>query len=169
MRQIALFRLRRALPMVFLATVLSAQSGGTYEITQSVIANGGGKSGDATYVIEGTFGQHGAGPPSTFAPYTFQPGFWQSFFAPTAASVSISGRVVTTAGRPVQGSRVILTGFGGEAARTAFTGTFGFYRLEGIQAGQSYVVNVVTKGWRFEPRTVTVLDEITDLELIVFE
>ena len=42
MKQIALFKLALALPLVCLSTLLvSAQSGGTYEITQSVIANGG--------------------------------------------------------------------------------------------------------------------------------
>lgn len=169
MKQIALFRLGRVLSLVFLSTVLSAQSGVTYEITQSVIANGGGKSADAIYVIEGTFAQHAVGAPATLAPYTFQAGFWQSFFTPTAASVSISGRVVTTTGRSVQGSRVILTNPRGGAARTASTSTFGFYRIEGIEAGQSYVLNVVAKGWRFEPQVITVLDEITDLDLIVFE
>jgi hypothetical protein len=170
MKQTALIKLVRALPLICLSTLfLSAQSGGTYEITQSVIANGGGKSADAIYLVEGTFAQPAAGTVSTLPPYTFQAGFWQSFFIPTAASVSISGRVVTTTGRLVQGGRVLLTSSQGDAARTAYTNTFGSYRIDGIEAGQSYMVNVVTKGLRFEPRVVTILDEITDLDLIVFE
>ena len=80
MKRIALFKLARAIPLVCLSTLfLSAQSGGNYEITQSVIANGGGKSADATYAIEGTIAQHAVGSISTFAPYTFHAGFWQSF------------------------------------------------------------------------------------------
>jgi hypothetical protein len=148
---------------------VSAQSDGTNTITQSVIANGGGKSADATYAIEGTFAQPAAGSVSTNSPYMFQAGFWQAFLAPTAASVSMNGLLVTTTGRPVPNSRVILTNARGDFTRTTLTNTFGFYWFEGIESGQSYVVDVVTRGLRFEQRVVTVLDEITDFDLIVFE
>jgi len=146
----------------------AAQSGGTYEITQSVIANGGGKSADAIYAIEGTIGQHAAGSVSSNAPYSFRAGFWQSFLTPTAATVSISGRVVTANGNPVRGSRVILTSTRGGFATTAVTSSFGYYQLEGVEVGQSYLLEVTTRGLQFEPRILSVLDELTGLDLIVF-
>ena len=168
MKQIALFKLALALSLVCLfISFVSAQSGTTYEITQSVIANGGGKSADATYVVEGTIGQHAAGMASSNAPYGSQAGFWQWFLAPTAATVSISGRVVTANGNPVPGSRVILTRLRGGFVRTARTTTFGYYRFEGIQVGEYYQLETVQREFQSEPRIVSVLDEITDLVLIV--
>jgi hypothetical protein len=158
-----------ALLLLMVVTILPAQSGGTYEVTQSVIANGGGRSADATYAVEGTIGQHAAGSVSSNAPFSFQAGFWQSFLAPTAATVSISGRVITANGNPVRGSRVILTSLRGDFAKTALTSSFGYYRLEGIEVGQSYLLEVVSKGSQFEPRIVSVLDEITDFDLVVFQ
>jgi hypothetical protein len=166
MKQIALFKLALALPLVCLLPLsIAAQSGGTFEITQSVIANGGGKSADATYAVEGTIAQHAAGSISSSGPYGFRAGFWQSFFAPTAAGVSISGRVFTADGHPISRSRVLLTSSGG-VTRTAQTTTFGHYRFDDVEVGHTYLLDVRIKGLQFTPRVVTVLDEITSLDLI---
>lgn len=170
MKQIASFKLTLALLLVCLSTLfVSAQSGGGYEVTQSVIANGGGQSADATYVVEGTVGQHAAGSVASNPPYTFEAGFWQWFLSPTAASVSISGRVVTAEGNPVPRSRVRLTGLQGGFVTSALTSSFGYYRFDGIEVGQSYLLEVTTKQLQFEPRIVFVVDEITDLDLTVFQ
>lgn len=147
----------------------SAQPGDDYQLTKSVVANGGGKSADATYSIEGTIGQFAAGSDSSQPPYVFSAGFWQSFLTPTAASVSISGRVLSAKGKPAPGSRVILTNAGGSFARTSVTNSFGIYRFDGILAGQFYMLDVIAKGSHFEPRVVSVLDDIADLDLIIFE
>src|SRR5688572_3044094 len=50
-----------ALSVLLISGIAIAQSDGPYNITQSVIANGGGRSSDAQYSITGTAGQHAAG------------------------------------------------------------------------------------------------------------
>jgi hypothetical protein len=144
-----------ALSILLTSGIAIAQSGGPYTITHSVIANGGGRSGDATFLIEGTIGQYAAGSILSQPPYSSQAGFWQSFLSPTAAAVSLSGRVITAKGTPVPGSRVILINAQGGSARTALTNGFGYFQLGGVEAGQSYLLDVRKYGFQFEPRVVS--------------
>ncbi len=85
--------------------------------------------------------------------------------APSAASVVVGGRVVTATGRGISKSRVSITGPDG-ITRTVLTGSFGYYRFSGVQAGETYTVTVRSKGYQFEnpTRVVTVTDELTDLD-----
>jgi CSLREA domain-containing protein len=89
-------------------------------------------------------------------------------FAPTAASVSISGRILTADGRGLQNALVILTDAAGNM-RSARSSSFGFYRFEGIAAGQVYVVSVESKRSRFTPRVVNVTENLSDLDFIARE
>lgn len=85
------------------------------------------------------------------------------FQAPTAASVSISGRVRTIDGRGLRGAIVSITDGNGMIRQTT-TSTFGYYRFEGVTAGESYVVGVASKRYRFTPIFVNVTDELRDLD-----
>lgn len=85
--------------------------------------------------------------------------------APTAASVEVSGRVVTPDGRGVRGARVSISDQAG-ALRTALTGSFGYYRFDDVTAGRNYVVSASAKGYNFPPRAVTVLDAMTDVDFV---
>jgi len=85
--------------------------------------------------------------------------------APTAANVSVSGRVVTANGSGIRNAIVTLTGTDG-VVRTARTTSFGYYRLIEIPAGQTYVLNASAKRYSFEPRTLVVTDELTDVDLV---
>jgi len=86
-------------------------------------------------------------------------------FAPTAAPVSISGRVMTADGRPVYQARVLLTDDSGNTV-TVLTSPFGFYHFDGIPAGQTYVISATSKQHRFAAQVVTANDEIDDLDLV---
>jgi len=55
--------------------------------------------------------------------------------APTAASVSIGGRVLTNTGRGLTNATVILNDSNGVSS-TARTTTFGYYRFEAVAAGE---------------------------------
>jgi len=83
-------------------------------------------------------------------------------FAPTAANVSISGRVFDANGRYVSRATVSLMDSNG-ATRTARTNTFGFYSFDAIAAGASYVASVSAKGYQFAPQVISVSDSIADL------
>jgi hypothetical protein len=84
-----------------------------------------------------------------------------TLLAPTAASVTVSGRV-TANGRGVANAIVTYAGETGER-KSAITNAFGYYRFEEVPAGQSYVFNVVSKRYTFPSRAVTVSEELSEL------
>lgn len=149
------------------ASSASAQiaTGGTYALEQAAIANGGGNSAAGNYAVEGTAGQSAAGTNGTGGAYALRGGFWNPLAGPTAANVTISGRVVREDGLGIRNVRVTITGNSLTSLRTALTSSMGYFSFEEIEAGQSYVVSVVSKRYGFfEPsRIISVTDSITDL------
>jgi len=91
-----------------------------------------------------------------------------TMFAPTAANVSISGRVLTADGRGLRNALVSLTSQNGNTI-TARTSSLGYYRLDDIAAGQSYVIHVNSKLYQFTPRIITVAEDLTDIDLVANE
>ena len=94
---------------------LAAQSGGSYQITNSVVAAGGGESKDVTnnrFDHESTVGEHAAGTLLRNPPYSQTAGLWASHvgLTPTASSASISGRILTSDGAPLAGATINLGG-----------------------------------------------------------
>lgn len=89
--------------------------------------------------------------------------------APTAASVSVGGRVVTADGRGIAKARVSITDQTGET-RTALTNPFGYFRFDDIEAGQTYFISAQSKRYLFENQTQVVFvgDSITDLHFNAF-
>lgn len=85
---------------------------------------------------------------------------------PTAANVSVGGRVSDTNGRGISKARVTITDAASGETQTALTNAFGYYRFEEIAAGQSYILEAAHKRYQFAPRVLNVLDEITDADLI---
>ncbi len=88
-----------------------------------------------------------------------------SGFAPTAAAVSISGRVTTAEGRGIGGVRVSITDQHGNV-RFALTNAFGFYRFDEIEAGQTVVISITSKRNVFAnpTRILSVHDELADID-----
>ena len=82
---------------------------------------------------------------------------------PTAASVSVSGRVLDNMGRGVANAIVSIADQNGET-RTARSNPFGYYSFEGVIVGQTYFFTVASKRYTFAPRTVNVLDELTEFD-----
>lgn len=93
--------------------------------------------------------------------------FWTAGepLAPTAASVEVAGRVLDQSGRGIARSVVIISDSNGNV-RQALTNAFGYYRFTGIESGRDYVVNVSSKSYTFQPRVLTVNDNVTDLDLV---
>lgn len=83
--------------------------------------------------------------------------------APTAAAVSVSGRVITSSGAGIKNAVVSISGPNG-FSRTARTNTFGYYTFQGVTAGQSYVVSIASKGYLFAPRVINVNDDLADVD-----
>ena len=85
------------------------------------------------------------------------------FTAPTAASVTISGRVFAGKGRGLVNATVYLTDSRGET-RAARTSTFGYYRFDDVAVGQTVVVTVVSKRYQFTPQVFSITEELTNLD-----
>ncbi|MCY7345041.1 MAG: carboxypeptidase regulatory-like domain-containing protein, partial [Pyrinomonadaceae bacterium] len=82
--------------------------------------------------------------------------------APTAANIAIGGRVFAGKGRGLSNAFVVLTDMNG-ASRTAATNSFGYYRFDEVAAGETYILNVRSKRFRFAPQVVSVTEELTEL------
>lgn len=143
---------------------LPAQSGGSFDIKQSVIASGGSESGGGTFSLTGIAGQTVVNS-STGPGYVVRSGFWQGNLGPTASLVAVSGKVTTADGRGIRNVNVSLTDQSGNV-RKALTGSFGYYRFDEIEAGQTVVLSTAAKRYVFASptRIVTVQEELADID-----
>lgn len=80
----------------------------------------------------------------------------------TAANVSISGRVMTPDGRGLRNALVIFADANGQL-RTVRTSSFGYYRIDEIEAGQSVVISVQSKSYQFDSQIITVNDNLESI------
>lgn len=84
---------------------------------------------------------------------------------PTAASVSISGRVIDPDGRGVARAAIGLTTPDGNT-RSVMSNGFGYFSLDGIAAGSNVVLTVRHRRLRFEPRVLHVSTDVDDLVIL---
>jgi len=98
-------------------------------------------------------------PVSAFSDWTLLPAL-----APTAANVTVSGRVFAAEGSPLRGARVTINDGAGHML-TAITNSFGYYSFASVPAGTSYLLSSSAKGYTFTPRVVTVNDQLADLDI----
>lgn len=85
--------------------------------------------------------------------------------APSAAPVSIAGRIVTAAGRGIGGARVTLTD-GAGVLLTATTSSFGYFRFDSVRAGERYAVEVSARRYAFASRFIIADADIADLSFV---
>lgn len=83
---------------------------------------------------------------------------------PSAANVTVGGRVQTASGTGIPNTLVTLTDTFG-ARRTALTNAFGYYSFDGITAGQAVIVSVLSKRYQFNQvsQAVQANEDISDL------
>jgi len=87
--------------------------------------------------------------------------------APTAASVGVGGRVTTTSGKGIRNVVITMTDGDGQI-RTATTASFGYYRFDNVEVGQSYTFSIRAKHYSFTERTrlLSINDETDDIDFI---
>jgi hypothetical protein len=73
----------------------------------------------------------------------------QQILAPTAGDATVTGRVITDDGRGIQNARLWMIDQNGNV-RVAVANTFGYYRFVGVPAGQTYIITVESKSYRFD-------------------
>ena len=81
---------------------------------------------------------------------------------PSAASVTIGGRVTSGKGGGVGKARVYLTDRNG-VTRTTLTNPFGYYRFDEVSVGATYFFAVQHKRYQFNPQVLNVMEETNDL------
>ena len=150
--------------LFLLTTAIQAQ---TYTLEQTAIAGGGISNGaGGVYGLSATTGQTAAGGALRGSSLAMTVGFWNpDALAPTAANVSIGGRVVTADGRGIGNARLVLTD-GSGAVRETRTGSFGFYQFADVPIGATYVLTVYSTRYAFdEPtRVFSLSDELTGVD-----
>lgn len=82
---------------------------------------------------------------------------------PTAAMISVAGRVLTSEGRGVKNVMVSLTDNAG-VPRRVMSGPRGFFHFEDVEAGQSYVLSATARRYQFTSQIINVTDNISDFE-----
>jgi len=62
----------------------------------------------------------------------------------------------------------VVSGNSLPGSRVAQTGTFGYYKIDGLQAGETYVVTVNSKRFTFQvpSRVITLVDNVADANFI---
>ena len=87
---------------------------------------------------------------------------------PTAADVSLGGRVSNANGQGIRNIRVVITGGNLSEPRTALTSSFGYFSFDGLGAGETYVVTVAGKRYVFinSTRIVTLNDAVADIDFV---
>ena len=78
----------------------------------------------------------------------------------TAASVTVSGRVLKPSGKGINRAVVTISDMMGNV-RKATTNQLGYYRFDRVQVGKLYVLEAKAKNYRFDPIFLKVLD-VTD-------
>ena len=106
----------------------------------------------------------GAGetPMTNHAAFDGQASWQPQFLTPTAASVSVSGRVSANQRGVARAFVNLLDTTTGET-RTVLTNSFGYYRFAEVSVGRSYVISVRHKQHQFAPQILTVNEDLEEI------
>jgi hypothetical protein len=141
-----------------MTTAIQAQ---TYTLEQTAVAGGGiDAAAGGAFGLSATSGQAAARGALRGGMFAVTIGFWNpQNLPPTAAQVTISGRVVAFGGLPISNARLVLSD-GSGAARETRTNGFGYYRFADVPVGEIYVLTVSSKRYVFaEPTRIFSLNE----------
>ena len=92
-------------------------------------------------------------------------GIWEATISPTAAGVSVSGRVTSGDGRGLRNASVTITDPHG-ANRNMITSARGYFQFDDVESGQTYLIAVRSRRFQFEPRLINVTDNLTGIDFV---
>ena len=105
------------------------------------------------------------------APTAVSPGSTSEFssgvtviVAPTAAPVSVSGRVTSASGAPISNASITMTDQAGHTLM-ARSNAFGYFTFAEVPTGNAYVVGTQRRGFAFDNFLVQVKDSLTDVTI----
>lgn len=85
--------------------------------------------------------------------------------APTAATITISGRVLTSDKRGLMNATVVLIRTDG-TIRYARTTAFGYFRFTELEASNTFIISINSKPYLFAPQIITATEDLTDVIFI---
>ncbi len=94
--------------------------------------------------------------------YTLKVAGLPTTVGPSAAQVGVSGKV-TNQGNGIGGAKVTITDSSG-LSRSTVSSPLGYFRFDGVTTGESYLVQVSSKRYRFSSRIVTINDSVSDMD-----
>jgi hypothetical protein len=147
---------------------IAAQSGGPFVIEKSTISGGGGRVSGGTFNLDGTIGEPVAGRTSTGGTFELSGGFWGGGNVIAASDVTVGGRVFTSGGGSLRNAVVSITDQSG-VRRSVFTNGLGFYSFENVRSGESYTIAVTSKRYRFLAQTISVNQNLMDINFTGIE
>ena len=154
------------IPILLFATIAMAQpGGGSYQLEQTVIVSGGGQSNGGTNSLQSTSGQTVAGGFSLGGPRSAYFGFLYPSLIPTAAGVTVEGRVLGQDGNGIAGARIVALDPLGEM-RLSVSSSMGYYRFDDLPVGLSYFFSVRSKRYTFPERVIALHDSIVGLDFV---
>ena len=99
---------------------------------------------------------------------TFLGGWGIEFMAGTASDAVVSGRVMTPDGLGLRGARITMIDSRG-IAKTVTTSSLGYYQFDEVKTGETYVLGVMSRRYRFASRALTVDDSLTEVDFVGIE
>ena len=132
-------------------TIASGNNKVLVNVTFTVAANASGTAAVAFSDTPARRKTSGDDPNTPLAQPTFTDGT-VTVLGPTAAGVSVSGRVWTANGRGIQNVTITLTNANGES-RIARTTSFGYYQFNDVPVGQTYIINAAARRYQFDQAT----------------
>lgn len=87
---------------------------------------------------------------------------------PSAAVVTVGGRVTTVEGNGMAKTYVSMTDEDGRV-RVTITNGFGYYSFDDVEVGKNYIIEPVRKGYQFSPRLISLTDEMPDVDFIAIQ
>ncbi len=99
---------------------------------------------------------------------TFMSGWGLELLSSTSSEGVISGRVWTEDGRGLRNARVTMVDSTG-SVRTVTTGSLGYYEFDEVRSGETYIVGVSSKRYRFSSRVVQASDSLTEVDFVGIE
>jgi len=95
-------------------------------------------------------------------------GWGIEFLGTTEANAYISGRVTTADGRGIRNARITISGDSLSERRVVTTGSLGYFSVDGLQTGETYVVTVNSQRFTFSTpsRVISLVDNVVDANFV---
>ncbi len=83
--------------------------------------------------------------------------------SPTAAEVSIGGRILNQQNRGISRAVITITSTNGTFSKTVRSNSFGYFSFTEVPAGNEYVISIKHKAFTFNSQVFNVVDNMGDL------